>query len=144
MEKWLKKQKILIPDKIKEWLEEVVSSRRKLSAEEKTGSLFKPTKPEAIAYITSIIVLAISFSYVKVITLIKYGRCFQFSLRQAFLLALSRNSFLSRSCEAEACGANTRFGLLGLSSFFSLLSPSRFPSLHLHVMCTNPQNSRNG
>ena len=59
----------LIPDKIKEWLEEIVSSRRKLSAEGKTGSPFKPTKPEALAYITAIIVLAIAFSYVKVITL---------------------------------------------------------------------------
>ena len=48
---------------------EIVSSRRKLNVTEKTGSLFRPTKPEALAYITSIIVLAVSFSYVKVITL---------------------------------------------------------------------------
>jgi len=61
--------KDLLPDKIKEWLEEVVSSRRKLEVKEKTGSRFKPTKPEALAYITLIVVLAISYSYVKVITL---------------------------------------------------------------------------
>jgi YVTN family beta-propeller protein len=59
----------LIPDNIKEWLEEVVSSRRKLSLEEKAGSFFKPTKLEALAYVTAVIVLAVSFSYVKVITL---------------------------------------------------------------------------
>ena len=35
----------------------------------KTGSPFIPTKTEFVAYVTAIIVLAISFSYVKVITL---------------------------------------------------------------------------
>jgi fatty acid desaturase len=58
----------LIPNNVKQWLEEVVASRRKLAVERKNGSLFKPTKAEAIAYATSIIVLAVSFSYVKVIT----------------------------------------------------------------------------
>jgi YVTN family beta-propeller protein len=64
-----KKTKGLIPDNIKSWLEELVASRRKLDAKEKAGSPLMPTKTEALAYITSIILLAISFSYVKVITL---------------------------------------------------------------------------
>jgi YVTN family beta-propeller protein len=63
------KTKGLIPDSIKQWLEEVVSSRRKLDTIEKKGPRFKPTKTEILAYIVSIVVLAISFSYVKVITL---------------------------------------------------------------------------
>jgi YVTN family beta-propeller protein len=63
------KTKGIIPDNLRQWLEEVVSSRRKLEAIEKSGSLFKPTKTEILAYIVLIIVLAVSFSYVKVITL---------------------------------------------------------------------------
>ncbi len=63
------KTKGLIPDNIKEWLEEVISSRREAEAAEKAGSLFKPTGTEVIAYIVAIIVLGISFAYVKVITL---------------------------------------------------------------------------
>ena len=63
------KTKGLIPDNIKEWLEEVVSSRRKLDVIAKKGSLFRPTKTEIVAYIVAIVVLAVSFSYVKVITL---------------------------------------------------------------------------
>jgi hypothetical protein len=59
----------LIPDKIKEWLEEVISSKREVEAAEKSGSLFKPTGPEIIAYIVAIVVLGISFAYVKVISL---------------------------------------------------------------------------
>jgi len=63
------KTKGLIPDNIKEWLEEVVASRRKVEVGGKTGSPFIPTKTETLAYITAVIVLAISFAYVKVITL---------------------------------------------------------------------------
>ena len=63
------KTKEVIPDNIKEWLEEVVASRREAEALEKTGSLFKPTGTEIVAYIVAIIVLGISFAYVKVITL---------------------------------------------------------------------------
>ena len=63
------KTKGMIPDNIKQWLEEVVASRRKIEALEKKGSLFKPTKTEVLAYAVAIIVLGISFSYVKVITL---------------------------------------------------------------------------
>jgi YVTN family beta-propeller protein len=63
------KTKGMIPDNIKHWLEEVVSSRQKLDAIEKKGSLFKPTKTETLAYVVLIILLAVSFAYVKVITL---------------------------------------------------------------------------
>jgi len=63
------KTKGMIPDNIKQWLEEIVSSRRKYKIKEKRGSPFKPTKTEAIAYITSTVLLSVCFSYVKVITL---------------------------------------------------------------------------
>jgi F0F1-type ATP synthase assembly protein I len=63
------KTKDLIPDRIKDWLAEVVSSRHKEEIEGKKGSPIKPTKVEIAAYITSIVVLGISFAYVKVITL---------------------------------------------------------------------------
>jgi len=63
------KTKGIIPDNIRQWIEEVVASRRKLDTIDKTGSVFKPTKTEILAYIVLIVVLAVSFSYVKVITL---------------------------------------------------------------------------
>ena len=63
------KIKGIIPDNIKQWLEEVVSSRNEAEAEEKTGSIFAPTKIEILAYVTSIVVLTFSFSYVKVVSL---------------------------------------------------------------------------
>lgn len=56
----------LLPDKTKEWLEEFVASKRKLHVDEKKGSPYMPTGFELVAYATSIILLTIAFSYVKV------------------------------------------------------------------------------
>ena len=63
------KTRDMLPDRLKDWLEKIVESKREAEAAEKTGSLYKPTLAEVTAYVVSIIVLGISFSYVKVITL---------------------------------------------------------------------------
>ena len=59
----------LVPDSLKEWLGDVVSSKQKTEIEKKNAPLFRPTKPEVLAYATSIILLAIAFSYVKISSL---------------------------------------------------------------------------
>ena len=41
-------------------------SKRKLKVEEKTGSVFKPTKTEVLVYVVAIALLTLSFAYVKV------------------------------------------------------------------------------
>jgi hypothetical protein len=63
------KTKDLFPDTVKKWLEDFVSSKRKLAVQEKVGSPFLPTKPELLAYVLSIVLLSLSFSYVKVSSL---------------------------------------------------------------------------
>jgi hypothetical protein len=59
----------LLPSSVKKWLANYISSKRKLSIGEKTGSPFVPNKSEIIAYCVSIAVLALSFSYVKASTI---------------------------------------------------------------------------
>jgi len=59
----------LVPDNLKEWLQDVVSSKQKTDIEKRSGPLLRPTKPEVLAYTTSIILLAVAFSYVKVSSL---------------------------------------------------------------------------
>jgi hypothetical protein len=56
----------LLPSAVKKWIASFIASKRKLKVDEKTGSPFKPTKAEILAYGVSIMVLAFSFSYVKV------------------------------------------------------------------------------
>ncbi len=57
----------LLSESVKKWLAEFLSSRRKPALDPKTGSSFLPTKPEVLAYAVSLVVLTISFSYVKVL-----------------------------------------------------------------------------
>lgn len=59
----------LVPDSVKEWLQDIVSSKQKTEVEKRSGPLLRPTKPEVLAYTTSIILLALAFSYVKVSSL---------------------------------------------------------------------------
>jgi hypothetical protein len=59
----------LLPDSLKSWLEALMSSKLKHAVDEKTGSPLVPTKSEVMAYITSVLVLGFSFSYVKADTL---------------------------------------------------------------------------
>ena len=56
----------LIPEILKKWLADFLSTKRKKSIEQKTKSTFAVTKPEILAYGVSLTVLTISFSYVKV------------------------------------------------------------------------------
>ena len=59
----------LLPSALKKWLASFLASKRKLIVDEKRGSIFLPTKPELLAYAISIVLLAFSFSYVKVSSL---------------------------------------------------------------------------
>lgn len=59
----------ILPDAFKKWLEALIASKRKLRIDEKTGSPYLLTKSEIAVYIISIILLTLSFSYVKVSTL---------------------------------------------------------------------------
>ncbi|PVX24894.1 MAG: hypothetical protein CW691_06155 [Candidatus Bathyarchaeum sp.] len=59
----------LLPSVLKKWLASFVASKRKLRVDEKAGSIFMPTTSEFITYAISIVLLAFSFSYVKVSSL---------------------------------------------------------------------------
>ena len=59
----------LLPSALKKWLASFLASKRKLMVDEKSGSILLPTKSELLAYVISIVLLAFSFSFVKVSSL---------------------------------------------------------------------------
>ena len=59
----------LTPETVKKWLEDFISSKRKLKVDEKRGSPYLPTKSEALVYGLSILFSTFAFSYVKVSSL---------------------------------------------------------------------------
>ena len=64
--KLVDKLRELIPETAKRWIEDVVSSKRKIKIDEKKGSPYLPTKSEAIVYGLSILLSTFAFSYVKI------------------------------------------------------------------------------
>lgn len=65
-DKLVKEFQKVLPSGVKSWLSSFVASKRKLKVEEKTGSVFKPTKPELLVYVLAIAFMTVSFAYVKV------------------------------------------------------------------------------
>jgi outer membrane protein assembly factor BamB len=59
----------LLPETVKKWLEDFISSKRKLKVDEKKGSPYLPTKSETLVYGLSILFSTLAFSYVKVSSL---------------------------------------------------------------------------
>jgi H+/Cl- antiporter ClcA len=121
------KTKELIPDKIKEWLSEFFSSKRKLDAEAKSGSPFKPTKPEALAYITAIIVLAVSFSYVKVITLDQLWAMLPVFLATSVLVGFVQKFFSIAFMRSRGVWSEHKIWLFGLFLFLFTTFAFRVP-----------------
>jgi Zn-dependent protease len=58
-----------LPDVLKKWMHEFISSKRKQTIPKKTGSVFRLTKIEIISYIIALSVLTLAFGYAKTQTL---------------------------------------------------------------------------
>jgi YVTN family beta-propeller protein len=130
------KTKGMIPDNLKQWLEEVVSSRREVDVAEKTGSVFKPTKPEALAYVTAVIVLAVSFSYVKVITLGQIWELLPVFFATSVLVAFVQKFFSIAFLRSRGVWSEHKIWPLGLVLFlvttFAFKVPFSSPTRNVH------------
>ena len=121
------KTKDIIPDNIRQWLEEVVSSRREIEAEEKTGSIFAPTKIEILAYITSIVVLTFSFSYVKVVTLSQIWQLLPVFFITSVLVGFVQKFFSIVYLRSKGVWSEYTIWPLGLILFLSTTFAFRVP-----------------
>jgi len=121
------KTKGIIPDNIKQWLEEVVSSRREVEGEEKVGSIFMPTKIEILAYITSIVVLTVCFSYVKVITLGQIWLLLPFFFITSVFVGFVQKFFSIVYLRSKGVWSENKIWPLGLILFLSTTFAFRVP-----------------
>jgi len=131
------KTRDMLPDKLKEWLEKVVESKREIEATEKTGPLFKPTLPEIIAYAVSIIVLGISFSYVKVITLNQIWALLPLFIATSIIVSLSQKFFTIIYLRHKGVWSEQSIWPLGLMLFlfttFAFKVPFSSPTRTIHT-----------
>ena len=64
-----RKTEDMVPDDVKQWFEEIVSSKQKIEVGKGGGLILRPTRMEVLAYSVLVVLMAFSFSYVKVSSL---------------------------------------------------------------------------
>jgi hypothetical protein len=127
MGKIINKVRNLLPDTIKKWLEAFVRSKRKLAVTEKTGSPFVPTKPEGLAYIISILFLALSFSYVKATDLSQILVVLPTIFATSILVGFAKNFFSIVYARRRGVWTEHKIWYFGLATFIVTTFAFRVP-----------------
>jgi hypothetical protein len=117
----------LLPETVKKWLADFVSSKRKLAVGEKTGSPFVPTKSEAIAYGISIAVLGFCFSYVKVDSLPQILLVLPTILGTSILVGFVKTFILIVYSRKRGVWTEHKLWYLGLATFLVTTLAFRVP-----------------
>jgi len=121
------KTKGVIPDNIKSWLEDFVSSKRKLHIDEKSGSPFVPTKPETLAYGVAVVVMALAFSYVKVSSLGQLVTVLPVILATSVLVAFVKKFFSIAFMRSRGVWSEHKIWPFGLGLFLVTTLAFRVP-----------------
>jgi hypothetical protein len=126
----------LLPESVKKWLSDFASSKRKPALDQKKGSPFLPTKAEALAYAVSLVVLTISFSYVKVADFTLILAVLPTILAVAVIVELVKTFALVAFARSLGVWTEHRLWLFGLAMFlvttFAFGIPFSSPSRTLY------------
>lgn len=126
----------ILPDAFKKWLEDLIASKRKLKIGEKKGSPFLPTKPEIIVYAISIILLTISFSYVKVSTLEQFLIVLPTFFGTSILVALIKTYVETLYSRSKGVWTEFKLWYFGIGLFlvttFAFKAPFSSPTRTVH------------
>jgi outer membrane protein assembly factor BamB len=126
----------LLPETIKKWLTEYMSSKRRPSLEQKKHSAFAITKAEALAYFVSMTVLTISFSYVKVPNFTQMFVVLPTILATAVIVEFVKTFATVAFARSLGVWAEHRLWFFGLAMFivttFALGIPFSSPSRNLY------------
>jgi hypothetical protein len=106
-----------LPDSLKSWLEALMSSKMKLAVDDRTGSPFLPTKSEVMAYIISVMVLGVSFSYVKVDVLSQILLVLPVILGTSVIVGFVKTVILVGYARVRGVWTENRLWIFGLATF---------------------------
>ena len=117
----------LLPDTIKKWLEGYISSKRKLGVNEKSGSPFLPTPAEVVTYAISIVVLALSFSFVKANDLSQILTVLPIVLATSILVAFVKTFSVIAFLRSKGVWTEYKLWYFGLAIFLITTIAFRVP-----------------
>lgn len=123
----------LLPDTVKKWLGDSVSSKSKLEVKERVGSRFIPTKEEVASYAVTVSILTLAFAYAKAPSLDAILASMPLILATSVLIDIVKTYVIAAICRHFGVWTEHRLWYLGLGLFaFSTLalkvpfsSPSR-------------------
>jgi hypothetical protein len=126
----------LLPESLKKWLSDYISSKRESTVEGKTGSFFVPTKSEVLAYGVSLAVLTLSFSYVKANDLTQILSILPNILLSAIIIEFVKTFALEVFARSRGVWTEHKIWYLGLTMFlvttFALGIPFSSPSRNVY------------
>jgi hypothetical protein len=132
----VEKTRDLLPESVKKWLEEFVSSKREFSVDDKRGSVFLPTKYEVLAYAVSLLFLTFSFSYVKVNDLSQIFSVLPNILVSAIIIEFVKTFALEVFAKSRGVWTEHKIWFLGLAMFlvttFAFGIPFSSPSRNVY------------
>ena len=121
------KIKELLPETVKKWFEDIISSKRKLQVEKKTWSSYLPTKSELVVYGISTLILTLSFAYVKVINLNDLMTILPTFLATSILVAVVKNYVLTAYSRRKGVWTEYKLWYFGIAMFLVSTLAFRVP-----------------
>jgi hypothetical protein len=135
-ESFINKLRGVLPDAFKKWLENLIASRRKLQVDEKSGSAFLLTKSEVLVYVVSILLLTLSFAYVKVSTFEQFLSVLPTFFATSILVGLVKTYFGTLYSRRKGVWTEYKLWYFGVGLFlFSTLAfrvPFSSPTRSVH------------
>lgn len=125
--KLVDKLRELIPETIKKWLENFISSKRKLKVDEKTHSPYLPTKSELLVYGISLLLSTFAFSYVKVSVLQDLWIILPTFFVTSVLVSFARTYILSVYTRRKGVWTENKLWYFGLGLFLFSTIAFRIP-----------------
>jgi Zn-dependent protease len=126
----------LLPETLKKWLHEFISSRRKLVITPKVGNPLKLTKLEIVSYTVALAILTFAFAYAKSQTLDEILPVIPTILATSIVVEFVKNFVIETIARKQGVWTEHRLWYFGLATF--LLSTLAFrvpfssPSRNIH------------
>ncbi|HEY4674867.1 MAG TPA: VWA domain-containing protein [Candidatus Bathyarchaeia archaeon] len=117
----------LLPETLKRWLHEFISSKRKLVITQKRGHTFALTKLEIVSYVVGLSVLTLAFSYAKAQSLDEIFSVIPTILATSILVEFVKNFAVEVIARSQGVWTEHRLWYFGLAAFLLSTLAFRFP-----------------
>jgi len=126
----------LLPEVLKKWLHDFISSKRKLVITQKAGNPFKLTKLEVASYVVALSILTFAFVYAKIQTLDEILFVLPTILATSIIVEFVKNFVVEAVARKMGVWTEHRLWYFGIAAFListlAFRTPFSSPSRNIH------------